>query len=287
VKSNDYREVALINIDEEKISAVVSGFQVPVKPEVLASIDQLMATKEPDIKKIADLILSDVGLSATILKIINSPLYGMNRKISKIKQAVMMLGLKTISSLVTATLLRQSFSGKSSISLERFWDDANDIANAMIFIGRKIKTKMPVEMLYTIGLFHNCGIPLLAVKYENYKNVLIEANTSGENFTAVEERHYQTNHAVLGYFISSSWHLPKEICQLILQHHDNRYLLSNVGDEYKIAFATLKAAENMVERTKRFNYTAGWQESEKLILNVLGISTFDYADIEEDYTECF
>jgi HD-like signal output (HDOD) protein len=287
VKSNDYREVALINIDEEKISAVVSGFQVPVKPEVLASIDQLMATKEPDIEKIADLILSDVGLSATILKIINSPLYGMNRKISKIKQAVMMLGLKTISSLVTATLLRQSFSGKSSISLERFWDDANDIANAMIFIGRKIKTKMPVEMLYTIGLFHNCGIPLLAVKYENYKNVLIEANTSGENFTAVEERHYQTNHAVLGYFISSSWHLPKEICQLILQHHDNRYLLSNVGDEYKIAFATLKAAENMVERTKRFNYAAGWQESEKLILNVLGISTFDYADIEEDYTECF
>tara|TARA_R110001583_G_scaffold82867_2_gene219486 strand:- start:81 stop:944 length:864 start_codon:yes stop_codon:yes gene_type:complete len=287
VKSNDYREVALINIDEEKISAVVSGFQVPVKPEILASIDQLMATKEPDIEKIADLILSDVGLSATILKIINSPLYGMNRKISKIKQAVMMLGLNTISSLVTATLLRQSFSGKSSISLERFWDDANDIANAMIFIGRKIKTKMPVEMLYTIGLFHNCGIPLLAVKYENYKNVLIEANTSGENFTAVEERHYQTNHAVLGYFISSSWHLPKEICQLILQHHDNRYLLSNVGDEYKIAFATLKAAENMVERTKRFNYAAGWQESEKLILNVLGISTFDYADIEEDYTECF
>ncbi|MFT7005906.1 MAG: HD-like signal output (HDOD) protein [Colwellia sp.] len=287
MKSNDYREVALINIDEEKISAVVSGFQVPVKPEILASIDQLMATKEPDIEKIADLILSDVGLSATILKIINSPLYGMNRKISKIKQAVMMLGLNTISSLVTATLLRQSFSGKSSISLERFWDDANDIANAMIFIGRKIKTKMPVEMLYTIGLFHNCGIPLLAVKYENYKNVLIEANTSGENFTAVEERHYQTNHAVLGYFISSSWHLPKEICQLILQHHDNRYLLSNVGDEYKIAFATLKAAENMVERTKRFNYAAGWQESEKLILNVLGISTFDYADIEENYTECF
>jgi HD-like signal output (HDOD) protein len=287
VKSNDYREVTLINIDEEKISAVVSGFQVPVKPEVLASIDQLMAKKEPDIEKIADLILRDVGLSASILKIINSPLYGMNRKISKIKQAVMMLGLKTISSLVTATLLRQSFSGKSSISLERFWDDANEIANAMIFIGRKVKTKMPVEMLYTIGLFHNCGIPLLAVKYENYKNVLIEANTSGENFTAVEERHYQTNHAVLGYFISSSWHLPKEICQLILQHHDNRYLLSNVGDEYKIAFATLKAAENMVERTKRFNYAAGWQESEKLILNVLGISTFDYADIEEDYTECF
>jgi len=277
----------LFNLDQEKISAVVSGYQVPVKPEILSSIDQLMSTKEPDIEKIARLISSDVGLSASILKIINSPLYGMNRKVSKIKQAVMILGLKTISSLVTATLLKQSFSGKSSISLERFWDDANDIANAMIFIGRQIKTKIPVDMLYTIGLFHNCGIPLLALKYENYKNVLIEANTAGEDFTAVEERHFQTNHAVLGYFISSSWYLPKEICQLILQHHDNRYLLSNVDYEYKVAFATLKAAENMVERTKRFNYAAGWQESENSILNVLGISTFDYADIEEDFTESF
>lgn len=277
----------MFNLDQEKISAVVSGYQVPVKPEILSSIDQLMSTKEPDIEKIARLISSDVGLSASILKIINSPLYGMNRKVSKIKQAVMILGLKTISSLVTATLLKQSFSGKSSISLERFWDDANDIANAMIFIGRQIKTKIPVDMLYTIGLFHNCGIPLLALKYENYKNVLIEANTAGEDFTAVEERHFQTNHAVLGYFISSSWYLPKEICQLILQHHDNRYLLSNVDYEYKVAFATLKAAENMVERTKRFNYAAGWQESENSILNVLGISTFDYADIEEDFTESF
>jgi HD-like signal output (HDOD) protein len=277
----------LFNLDQEKISAVVSGYQVPVKPEILSSIDQLMSTKEPDIEKIARLISSDVGLSASILKIINSPLYGINRKVSKIKQAVMILGLKTISSLVTATLLKQSFSGKSSISLERFWDDANDIANAMIFIGRQIKTKIPVEILYTIGLFHNCGIPLLALKYENYKNVLIEANTAGEDFTAVEERHFQTNHAVLGYFISSSWYLPKEICQLILQHHDNRYLLSNVDYEYKVAFATLKAAENIVERTKRFNYAAGWQESENSILNVLGISTFDYADIEEDFTESF
>lgn len=277
----------MINLDEEKLSAIVSGFQIPVKPEVLSSIDRLMAQEEPNIEKIASLISSDVGLSASILKIINSPLYGLNRRISEIKQAVMMLGLKTINSLVTATLLKQSFSGRSSISLERFWDDANDIANAMIFIGSKVKTKIPVEMLYTIGLFHDCGIPLLALKYENYKDVLIEANTSDDSFITVEEKHYQTNHAVLGYYISSSWHLPKEICQLILRHHDNGYLLSNIDSEYKIAFAVLKAAENMVERAKRFNYAAGWQESEKMILDILGISVIDYADLDADFAESF
>ena len=87
--------------------------------------------------------------------------------------------------------------------------------------------------------------------------------------------------------ISSSWHLPKEICQLILQHHDDRYLSSNVENEYKIAFAALKAAENMVEKAKRFNYAADWPEKEKLILDTLGITTIDYADLEDDFSECF
>lgn len=277
----------LFDFDERKIAEAVAGFQIPVRAEILSEIDSLMNEKDPNIEAVADLIASDVGLSATILKIINSPLYGMNRRISEIKQAVMMLGLKTINSLVTATLLKQSFSGKASISLERFWDDANDIANAMTFLGGKVKNNISVEMLYTIGLFHNCGIPLLALKYADYKEVLIEANTESEDFIAVEEKHYRTNHAVLGYYISSSWHLPKEICNLILQHHDNSYLTSSVDPEYKIAFATLKAAENIVERAKRFNYAPMWQESESLLLEILGISSVDYVDLEEDFAEIF
>ena len=269
------------------MAAVVSSFQVPVKPKLLSEIDALMAEKEPNIDDIANLISSDVGLSATILKIINSPLYGMNRRISEIKQAVMMLGLKTINSLVTATLLKQSFTGKASISLERFWDDANDVANAMTFIGSRVKSKVPVEVLYSIGLFHHCGIPLLALKFSNYKDVLIEANRSDEKFITIEERYYQTNHAVLGYYVASSWHLPKEICQLILQHHDNSYLFSDAEEEYKIAYAALKAADNMVERAKRFSYSEQWQESEEQLLNILGITVADYADLEDDFAEFF
>ena len=277
----------MFNLDEKKMAQVTSGFHVPVKPKILTEIDTLMGKDEPDIEAISQLISSDVGLSAAILKIINSPLYGMNRRISEIKQAVMMLGLKTVNSLVTATLLKQSFMGDASISLERFWDDANDIANAMTFIGKKVKSMVPVEVLYTIGLFHDCGIPLLAMKFPNYKDVLIEANTSKEDLVVVEERHFNSNHAVLGFYVSSSWHLPKEICQLILQHHDNNYVLGKAEDEYKIAFAALQAAINMVERAKRFNYSVQWQESEELLLDVLGITAADYADIEDDFSAHF
>ena len=275
----------MFDLDEKKMSAVMSSFQIPIKPAILTELQEIMAEAEPDIEKLADLIASDVGLSASILKIINSPLYGMNRRISEIKQAVMMLGLKTIEGLVTALLLKSSIKGNACISLERFWDDSLDIANAMAFIGNKVKNKIPVEMLYTIGLFENCGIPLLALKYQDYKEVLIQANSEGVSSIALEEQTYKTNHAVIGYYVASSWHLPPEVCQLVLRHHETDILTAISDPQQQIAFAVMKAAENMVERVKRFNYAPDWQQMEEEVLNVLGITEIEFADLEEDYSE--
>ena len=72
------------------------------------------------------------------------------------------------------------------------------VANAMLFIGNRIQNKVPIDVLYTVGLFQNCGIPLLALRFEDYKEVLIEANDKGCNSIALEEEKYNTNHAVLG-----------------------------------------------------------------------------------------
>jgi len=277
----------MIELDNKKMAAVVASFQIPIKPQILNEIQTLMTENEPDIDAIAQLISSDVGLSATILKIINSPFYGMDRRISEIKQAVMMLGLNTINALVTTVLLKASFHGNACISLERFWDDALDVANAMTFLGSKIKSKIPIEVLYTVGLFHDCGIPLMALKYPDYKAVLIEANGLGINSVGLEEKHYQTNHAVLGFYIASSWNLPKEMCALILQHHEANYLMRITGSQEQLAFAALKASENMVERVKRLKLAPDWVSMQDDVLSVLGISESDYADLEEDFNEIF
>lgn len=277
----------IINLDNKTMASVISSFQVPVKPQILTDIQLLLNKLEPDIDKVAERISSDVGLSSAILKIINSPFYGMNRKISEIKQAVMILGLKTINGLVTALLFKSSFQGSACISLERFWDDSLDIANAMAFIGNRVKIKTPVDVLYTIGLFQNCGIPLLALKFDNYKEVLIEANCSGVNSIQLEEKYYQTNHAVLGFYVASSWHLPKEICSLILQHHEVDYLSEISGNTEQLNFAVLKSAEHLVERVKRHNVSPDWESNKAEILNVLGLTSSDYENLEDDFVELF
>lgn len=277
----------MFDLDNSKLAAVVSSFQIPVKPQILTDIQTLLNENEPDIDQIANIISSDVGLSAAILKIINSPFYGMNRKISEIKQAVMILGLTTISGLTTALLLKSSMQGKACISLERFWDDSLDLANAMAFVGNKVKNRIPIDMLYTIGLFQNCGIPLLALKFPDYKDVLIKANGMSVNSIALEEERYQTNHAVLGYYVANSWYLPKSICTLILQHHDLTYLNRVSGCDEQLAFAVLKIAEQMVEKVKRHNISPDWADIKVEALNILGISAMDYEDLADDYAEVF
>ena len=277
----------MFNLDQQQIQSVMSSFQIPVKPEVLTEIETLMDEEYPDMGKISEVIARDVGLSAAILKVINSPFYGMNRRISEIKQAAMMLGLTTIKSLVTALLLKKSFSGNASISLERFWDDAIDTANAMQFIGNRVKNEVPVDMLFTIGLFHDCGIPLLALKHSNYKDILIAANNNNDNPIALEEKHYGCNHAVLGYYVATSWHLPKDICQIILRHHDFSFIESNTCGKDELVFCVLKAAENLTENVKRHGNSPDWQIIGNQALSILGLSEEDYRDLMDDYSELY
>jgi len=276
--------MSLIDLDNKKLATAVSSFQVPAKPQILIDIQKLMAEDEPNIDKIALLISNDVGLSSAILKVINSPLYGVNRKVSKIKHAVMALGLRGVNGLVIALLLKSSIQGDSSNSLECFWDNSIDIANAMSFIGGEIGSKIPVDTLYSIGLFHNCGMPILALKYNNYNDLLAEASVLAMNSLAVEEQHYNTNHAVLGYYVATSWNLPSEICQIILRHHEVDYLDEITDSTEQLAFAILKAAENLIEQTRRQSVTPDWESVREAVFDVLGISAMDYSDLEDGYT---
>jgi len=277
----------MFELDNKKMAEVVSSFQIPAKPEILTEIQELMKESEPDIERIASIISSDVGLSAAILKIINSPVYGMQRTISEIKQAVMMLGLKTINGLVMALLLKESIKGDACISLERYWDDAIDVANAITYLGNHVKNEVPIDMLYSVGLFHDCGIPLLALKYPNYNNILIQAAQDRTNSIEMEEQEYRTNHAILGYYVASSWHLPKDLCQLILRHHELDILKQNIEPQLQLIYALLMIANNIVSKVRRFTETPDWHEIKDDVLDMIGLSFEDYADLESEFFEIF
>ncbi|NRB79674.1 MAG: HDOD domain-containing protein [Saccharospirillaceae bacterium] len=252
-------------------------------PETLIKVQDICNDKNGNITDLSALIASDIGLSSSILKTINSPIYGMNRTISDISQAVMLMGMDSASTLISGILIKQSFKGDSAINFERLWDNASLVAQTMVFIGQNINDKIPPENLYTAGLFHDCGIAAMSMRYTStYLDTLLLANEDySKNQVEHEDRIHGTNHAIMGYFIASGWKLPRDICVVILNHHEQDFLDINKHHNENLMYATLKVADNMLSNIKRGQNINGWNEIRDKCFDQLGIHEDQYHDLGE------
>jgi len=281
----------MIDVDNQHMQDIADGFQIPVKPQILVEMQEVEATGDPSPKAYADVISKDVALSAAVLKVVNSPAFGLQRTVTDIRQSIVFLGNQNITNLVSFFQLKDSFKGDSSINLEKYWDKAMDTANMMTVLVEhlSLKSECPTEDAYAFGLFRDCGIPLMAMKYDDYNKVISERDANHERvFTDIEEEHYPSNHAIIGYFLANSWHLPKHICKLILRHHEEDYLVIQKEDQTKRhLYALAKLASNVLSRHQTMQDDSEWLLAKDSVLGFLGISDMDYEELEEDIKEQF
>ena len=276
----------MLNIDETVLADISKGFAIPARPDLLLKLQAIMAETYPNLNEMADAITEDVAMSATIIKTINSPLYGLARTISDIRKSVTYIGIQGIYSLVTSVLLKREFSQGNEEVFDKFWQDSTNIANAMVYIGKQVGFSGTAEKLFSIGLFHDCGIPVLTLKYQNYPDVLeLAEKTPSKTLTEIEERMYSVNHTTIGFYVASSWRLPKDICQLILRHHDRNFLQILDNSAIQSEFAILKMAENIIHQMKFFTDHPDWQYVYESVFTVLNIDEERYQDLVEDTSE--
>ena len=278
-------------IDNEKAQLVSQGLQIPAKPEILDQLHQEQRKDAPDLSRIADIVSADVALSANILKAINSPLFGLSRTITDIQQSVMLLGLENVMNLVSYFEMRRLIAGDACISLDRFWDTALETARIMVITLNQLKLKRdcPVEDAYALGLFHDAGVALMAMRFTDYKETLDEADHSdGENMTSIEEKHYQTNHSIIGYFVMNSWNMPKHICELILRHHEEDYLTDiNIPDSQKDLYGILSITHDIQDIYHYGHEDKEWLQLKEKVLFHFGLDEDEYRDLESDIIEAY
>ena len=277
----------MLIVDQSVLDDISKGFAVPAQPKLLLNLLKLMADPSPDINAIADCISKDIAVSAAILKTINSPIYGLSRTITDIKMSVSYIGIYGVVMLVTGSLLKKSFDPKScSIDLELFWDTTTSIADAALAIGQQFKKNVAMDKVSSLGLFHACGIPVMAMKYRDYQGVVDKLVLTPElSLIEIEEKNYQVNHATIGYYVASSWRLPKDVCQIILQHHERDYLDIIDGSQEQDLFSILKLAEHIVSLKLLDVPSPDWPYFEEAVLSILAIKKEDLNDIIAQISE--
>jgi HD-like signal output (HDOD) protein len=211
---------------EEPTEKLLNGIILPPMPMTLTGVNSERTKPEPSLAEIARLIERDISVAAAVIKAVNSPLFGLRRKLESISQAVFLLGLDNVVNLVTALSLRSSMQAKKFPDLDRFFDTAQDVAIIMSSLAGDLGV-MPSGEAYLLGLFHDCGTPLLFQKYPEYQDVVRAAKTTvNRSITAVEEERLGTDHALVGYFLAKSWKLPNAVCLSIRYHHSAYDLLA-------------------------------------------------------------
>lgn len=280
-------DVRRIQIDEAgKVEeSSLGSLHIPPRPQVVTALLEEKARDEPDFHRVAKLITADVGLSAAMIKSVNSAAFGLDRKVASVPQALQLLGLKQVTGIAIALVLRNMSGGGATASLERFWDSAEKVALICARVARRLHC-IPIDEAYSYGLFHNCGIPLLMRHFPSYKDALIAANSNeGRSFTACEEAGVGTSHSAVGYFLARSWNLPKELCQAILRHHELDVfdrVKSDRGDHMLDLIGIGHLAEHIHHLSARSSEDIEWGKFETAILKHFGISDEDFQDILEE-----
>jgi HD-like signal output (HDOD) protein len=274
----------MIALEDRITEQTLSSIKIPPQPEVLLRMQRELEKEEPSIAVFTDIIGGDVSVSSSVLRIINSPFYGMRSEISSIHQAISLLGPKHLKNLLATVLFRMSMEGEGFTPMPRYWDNATDVARLSSYLARQLGTAQ-ADQAYTVGLFFDCGIPVMAQQYDDFKKILAQQNQEQlESYTALEDLHFNTNHSIMGYYVMRSWGLPKILREACLLHHDIDYIKDDyVGADpsCRNLVIILKIAEH-IAGSHRNDADHEWQRYKPLVLGNLGLSDLDYDELKAD-----
>ncbi len=207
---------------EQTLAAILESDELPTLPVIASDIITLTAGEDTCLSDIDNLVSKNTDLSVKILKVSNSAFYSFPQQIRSIKQALSILGIKAVRSLVLSFSFLTMKAGKKKghFNFENFWNKSLAGAVASKLILERVKGANSEE-IFICGLLQNLGELILARTFaEEYEEVLKKLKKGQYDALNVEEDAFGTFHPTIGYEVAKSWGFPEVLLLPILYHHD-------------------------------------------------------------------
>jgi diguanylate cyclase (GGDEF)-like protein len=194
---------------------------LPTLPGIAVKILEVVGRKDSNLNEIADIISYDPPLCAKILKLANSPLYGLTGKITTVTRAVSMLGINAVKNMALSFSLIKSSDKDGSVFFDypKFWKSAMMGAVTAKLLAQKIIPDH-AEDAFFLGLLHDIGIlALVQCMPEQYHLVLNEMAQTHSNLHEVENQIIGFDHMEVGDYLTRNWGIPETFSIPIRYHH--------------------------------------------------------------------
>lgn len=204
---------------------------------------------EADIGTMESIIKPDKGISAELMKISNSVLYGRSGTIKTLKEAIVLLGLKTVKNLVIM-LSTLNLSGKLKKPIYRKYLQEFPVISALIAFDlcKPLGLKKLKEEAFLLGLLHRIGMTIIALqKPKQYADLLELSEKEQINLIELERKHYDSDYIDIGIQVFNAWKVPPELLDAISSMNCDIDKIDSQSDLTRILILTDNIAGNLLE----------------------------------------
>jgi HD-like signal output (HDOD) protein len=212
------------SLENEQLRRLVGRMdRLPSIPALYVRIVDRLQSSDVALDEIGEIVARDPGMTAKLLKLVNSAFFGLRREISSPTEAVVYLGLDTVKSLVLSIDAFSQFESASlsGVPIDRFWGHSLNVATAARQIailedaGQKV-----AEESFAAGLLHDTGKLILAFNFpERYGLSIKQAMETKQSLSAIEQEQLGADHAAVGGYLLGLWGLPVPVVEAIALHH--------------------------------------------------------------------
>lgn len=227
----------------------IKGVKIPDLPKEILELDEELSLKFPNNQTITNIIESNTKLSGEVLRLANAPAMKLKTPAKTIRDAVDALGSDKMKNLVVAAALKNLFDNPQ---IQEIIQHSADVAFCCAELAGHI-AEVSRDEAYMLGLFHNGGSLLLAMKDPaGYLKMFTYLNTHPISGIDKEMGQYLTTHMDVGLLLGKKWHLPVEMLNAILLHHNEE--MYHPDDRLRAMVSMLKVANYIVNEVSFGSY---------------------------------
>lgn len=234
-------------LQSPEIRNIVSQAQsLPSLPALYSEIVEAVSSNEASLNTVGELIARDMAMSSKVLQLINSAFFGAPRRVSNVTEAVGLLGVDVIKSLILGEGVFSEFPEEriANLPIGDLWGHSARTAAIARAIARaeRLDTKSSEEA-FTAAFLHDIGKLILAVNLpEQYSEAVALAEREEISCWQAETHVFGTSHAEVGAHLLTLWGLPASLINAIAWHH-----MPELGKEGSFGAITAVHVANALE----------------------------------------
>ncbi len=187
-------------------------------PKVAMEIRQVTDNPRSSVLDLERAVRSDPALTAQLLRLANSPFYGLPRSVSTLTEALLVVGFEATRQLALA-LAMISLAKRRGPGRDALLGHSVLVASIATGLAQEVAPRWAREA-YVAGLLHDLGILILLETNELQQTALMARASSSKQLAALEREAYGFDHAELTGECLKNWNLPEEICAAVRHHHE-------------------------------------------------------------------